>query len=310
MMNRMGKDDLDQGLREAMQANEKIVALFAKADGARADATEAAPGQRVVELACEPRHLVGVATGMGVYGMYPVVHLEQEDLLSGAFLQLLNSSSQFRYRSGGQYSAPMAAVVRYQQHLSLEPLLLQVPGLRVLVPSNFYDYANLLEQAAVDPDPCVIFVPAEWPEIEPEQQALWERKLSPKSAMVLREGSDITLVAYGALAQLGWDAAKILGTEGKSVELIDLRSLSPMDRETVLASVRKTGRLVILQDSPKSFGIGAELAASIVESALDSLLAPVKRVAAFDTPEPGALEHVVHPDRERLLHALRNLADF
>lgn len=300
-------DRLDQGLKEAMQANEKIVALYAKSEGAASEATGVAAGQRVIELACDARHLVGVATGMGVYGMFPVVHIEQDDLLSGAFLQLFNSSSQFRFRSGAQYCAPMAVVVRYGSHLRLENLLLQVPGLRVLAPSNFYDYANVIERATTDPDPTVIFVPAEWPAIEPEQQALWEQPIGPRQAKVLQDGEELTLVGYGALAQLGLRAARALAAEGKSIEVIDLRCLAPIDRDAVVASVRKTGRLVILQDSPKSYGIGAELAASVGEAAIESLVAPVRRVAAFDTPSPGALEHVVQPDLERVLYTLRNL---
>lgn len=301
---------MDAGLIAAMQLNEKMVALFAKREGFAGDAAELASGARVVELACEAKHLVGVATGMGVYGLYPVVHMTQEDLLSGAFLQLFNSASQFRYRSGGQYSAPMAILVRYDSHLNLEPLLLQIPGLRVFAPSNALDYGNLIEQVAVDPDPTIIFLPKTWQEIADAEKALWEQRLGLRQAKVLREGSAITLVAYGALTRMALEAAEALEQEGKSIEVLDLRSLAPIDRESILASVKKTGRLVLLQDSPKSFGVGAEIAAFVAENAMESLLAPIARVAAFDTPDPGALDFVTHPDRERLVHVLRNLSDF
>jgi pyruvate dehydrogenase E1 component beta subunit len=206
--------------------------------------------------------------------------------------------------------APMATVVTYREHLSLEPLLLQVPGLRVLAPSNHLDYMNLLEQAALDPDPVVFFVPEKWMELEPAMQAIWEEQIGPKQAKVVRAGESISLVAYGKLTELALQVAAKLAEEEKSIEVIDLRSLSPIDFDTVIASVKKTGRLVVLQDSPRSYGVGAEIAARVSEAAIESLLAPIRRVAAFDAPNPGALESIVHPDAESLSHVLRNLTDF
>ena len=302
--------NLEEAVRETLVANENVVALFGGAGFALHEDQEPQAGQRILKLSCAAKELIGMATGMGVYGMHPVVHLDQSDLYSEAFLQLLNSSMQVRYRSGGQFSAPITLIVRYAEHLTAEPLVLQIPGLQVYAPSCQQDFSNMVEHLIRQNDPSLVFVPEKWPTLPDDLRALWEDEIQPKKARVLCHGKDLSIITYGVLSNLAYELAQELRENGPSVEVVDIRFLSPLDRETILASVRKTGRLVILHDSPRSFGFGAELAAFISETGIENLLAPVRRVCAFDVPDPGTLSSVEHPDRERLQAAIRELCDF
>lgn len=313
----MRKDfPIDAGLQAAMQLNEKIVALYLDESSDVNPAmdldsvNELKEGDRVLALDCDANTLLGISTGMAVYGLHPVVHISEEDLFTQGLQQLRNASSQFRYRSGGQYAAPMTVIVEYNGGIRTEMLLTSIPGLQVFAPSSQQDFTNMLDQTTRMQDPTVIFVPSEWNEIDDSQRAGLETMQDLRKCRVLREGEELTLVTFGKLTQFAYEQLGEWQEQGRSVELIDLRSLSPIDMDTIVQSVKKTGRLVILQESSRSYGVAAEIAAQISEFAIESLLAPVRRVAGFDLPDPGSLREVIRPDKSTLFNAINELAQF
>lgn len=313
----MKKDfPIDAGLQAAMQLNEKIIALFMDPDGLAEPAIDLGTtndlneGDRVLALDCDANTLVGISTGMAVYGLHPVVHISEADLFSSALQQLRNATAQYRYRSGGQYSAPMTIVVEYSGGIQTDMLVASIPGMQVFAPSSQQDFTNMLDHLTRMPDPALIYVPKEWSEIDDAQRAAMETTMDFRKARVLKEGTELTLVSFGTLTQFAYSQYEEWQNNGRSVELIDLRSLNPIDAETVIASVKKTGRLVILQESARSYGTAAELAAQVSEYAIDSLLAPVRRVAGFDLPDPGALREVIRPDKAMLEQAMTEVAQF
>ncbi len=307
---------IDLGLQAAMQLNEKIVALFMDDEG-QSDpvldldkVNEIEEGDRRFAFDCDANTLMGIATGMAVYGLQPVVHIDEEDLFSNALQQLRNASAQFRYRSGGQYSAPMNIIVKYRGGIKTEMLVTSIPGIQVFAPSSLQDFTNVLDHTTRMHDPVVIYVPEEWVEIDDHQKAGLEVAHDFRKARVLQEGTDLTLVTFGSLTQFAYDHLATWREEGKSVELVDLRALNPLDSEAIISSVKKTGRLIILQESAKSFGVAAELAAQISEDAIDSLLAPVRRVAGFDLPDTGAIGEIFRPDKAMLDKAIAEVVQF
>lgn len=302
------EQNLDTGLVSLMQANEKIVLL--DLHGEKGKGQEFQAGQRQLHLPCEPRHLVNLATGMGLYGLYPVVKLSLEEFLDGAYLPLRTASAEFRYRSGGQFAAPMAVVVEYDNGLLGEALALQIPGMQIFAPVSEMEYTNLLEALSSLKDPSLVFRPKQWSEYPDAVRAKWEMPLAIQKARVLREGSHATIVAYGSMVKTALEAADALAAEGKELEVVDLRCLSSLDLETVLASVRKTSRLILVQDSQRSFGVGSELAALVAESAMDILAAPICRIAGMDVPIFAGSQSVSRPNLETILFSIRNLSDF
>lgn len=307
---------VDAGLQAAMQLNEKIVALFrdesleANNSNLSSEETVINEGERVLGFRCDANTLLGLATGMAVYGLQPVVHIAEDDLHTTALQQIRNSSAQFRYRSGGQYASPMTIVVRYRGGITTDVLTASIPGLTVLAPTSELDYTNMLDVTTRMKDPVVIYVPEEWESISDAQKIALETPLALTKARVLSVGTELTLVTYGHLTQFAAQLLPEWEANGRSVEIVDLRSLSPIDSDTVIQSVRKTGRLVILQESARSFGVAAELAAQVSEYAIDSLLAPVRRVAGFDLPDPGALRATIRPDKTMIESAIREVAEF
>lgn len=285
---------LNRALLEEMRNDDSVVVLgedVAKAGGAfgvtRGLLDEFGP-ERVRDTPISENGIVGLAVGSAAVGMRPVVEILFMDFTLLAMDQIVNQAAKYRYFSGGE---PLPLVIRTmcgiggqhgaQHSQSLESLLAHVPGLKVVMPSNAYDALGLLKSAIRDEDP-VVFV---------ELQGLLTRR-DPReipddltipigSAAVLREGSDVTVVSYGRVVHDAVSAADELAERGVSAEVIDLRSLSPMDHETYLRSLAKTNRLVVAHDALAPFGVGAEIAAQVMERGFDDLDAPVVRV----TPE-------------------------
>ncbi len=314
----MKKDfPVDAGLQAAMQWNEKIVALYLDEESVTdseidlsASSNELNQGDRVFAFDCDANTLVGIATGMAVYGLHPVVHIAEEDLFSSALQQLGNATAQYRYRSGGQYSAPMTVVVEYSGGIKTDMFMGSMPGMQVFAPSSQQDFTNILDHLTRIPDPTLVYAPKDWPEIDDLQRAAMESSVDYRKARILREGTELTLVSFGTLTQFAYAQLDEWANSGRSIELVDLRSLNPLDVDTIVTSVKKTGRLVILQESARSYGTAAELAAQISEYAIDSLLAPVRRIAGFDLPDPGALREVIRPDMAMLEQAITEVAQF
>jgi len=274
---------------------------------------------RVMDTPLAEAGIIGTAIGMALYGLRPVPEIQFADFIFPAFDQIVNELAKFRYRSGGQYPAPVVIRTPYGGGIrgghyhsqSPEALFIHTPGLKVVVPSNPYDAKGLLLSAIRQNDPVLFLEPKRVYRASKGEVPEGEDYTIPLGvAKVVREGSQLTLVAWGAMLHTAGEAAEQAAAQGIDVELIDLRTLLPFDLETLLASVKKTGRCVILQEAPKTCGFAAELIASIQERAMEYLEAPIERVCGFDTPFPYALEHEYLPNAERTVSAMRRVMEW
>src|SRR5882724_541941 len=276
--------------------------------------------QRVIDSPLAEAAIVGTAVGMALYGLRPVCEIQFSGFAFQCFHQIENHVARFRQRSQGRFQVPLVVRMPYgggvralEHHSeSEEQFYAHIPGLKMVVPSSPRNARALLAAAIRDPDPVVFFeakalyhaAKEEVPD-EPETMPLGK-------ARVEREGRDLTLVAYGAMVRVAREAADTLeGEDGVQAEIIDLLTVSPLDREALVASVGKTGRAVIVHEAPRSFGPGAEIAASIMDGAFLSLEAPIRRVTAYDIPFPGfAREKANVPDAARVVAAARETLAF
>jgi pyruvate dehydrogenase E1 component beta subunit len=275
--------------------------------------------ERVMDTPLAESGAVGAAIGMAALGLRPVVEIQFMGFIYPAFNQIISHVARLRNRTRGRFSAPIVirtpygAGVRALEHHSesTEALFCQIPGLTVVVPASAYDAKGLLTAALRGADPVLFLEPTKL--YRAEKQAVPEEpyELKLRQAAVVREGRDLTIVAWGAMIPVAREAAEAAEAEGVGAELVDLRTLSPMDRETVLASVRKTGRALVLHEAPKTGGLGAEIAATIGERALLNLTAPVLRVTAPDITVPlPKSEDLYYPNAERVLRAVRRLMEY
>ena len=275
--------------------------------------------ERVFDTPICEQTIVGVAVGAAMMGMRPVPEIQFCDLLPMCMDQICNQAAKLRYMSGGQVSFPL--VVRApggkwgrfaaQHSQTLDAWFLNVPGLKVAVPATPYDAKGLLKTAIRDDNP-VLFI---------ERKLLYQvtgpvpedEYLVPfGDAKIHREGRDLTLVAIGRMVTVALEASELLEQEGIHATVLDPRTLVPLDRKAILDSVRQTHRAVIVEEGPKTGGVGGEIAALIAEEALDDMDAPIRRVAALDTPIPfnGVLEDHVFPDVQRVVETVRDLLAF
>ena len=273
--------------------------------------------QRVIETPLADGGAVGAAVGMALYGLRPVVEVQFADFLFGAFDQVVSEVARIRYRSGGAYECPLVLRAPYGAGLhggpylsqSPEAYLAHTPGLVVAVPAEPTDAAGLLRAALRGRDPVVLLEPkALYASGDAEVHDDVTTPLG--SARVVREGTDVSVFAYGAMVVDAAEAAAAAAADGVDVELVDLRTLAPVDIATVLASVVKTGRAVIVSEAPRFGGYAATLAAEIGERALWHLEAPVARVCGTDTPVPYRLEETYLPDAGRIAAAIEQVANF
>lgn len=273
-------------------------------------------GDRVRDTPLSEAGLAGLAVGLAAQGFRPVVEIQFQGFIHPAIDQLANHAARLRNRTRGRLTCPMVlrapfgAGVHAPEHHSesIEALFAHVPGLRVVVPSSPARAYGLMLAAIRDPDPVVVFEPKRLYRALREDVADDGRALPLDTAFILREGVDLTLVTWGATVRECLEAAGTLSGEGVEAEVIDLATLKPIDTGTVLASVRRTGRLVIVHEAPLSCGVGAEVAARVAEGALDALRAPVRRVTAPDIVPPLAkLEHLYLPDTGRIAAAAREV---
>jgi pyruvate dehydrogenase E1 component beta subunit len=277
-------------------------------------------GRRVIDSPLAESAIVGTAIGMALYGLKPVCEIQFSGFAFQCFHQIENHAARYRQRSQGRFHCqmvirmPYGGGVRALEHHSEseEQFYAHIPGLKMVVPSGPRTARALLVSAIRDPDPVIFF----------EAKALYHaaREDVPDAvetipigrARVVREGADVTLIAYGAMVRVAQEAAEVLHDEdGVEAEVVDLLTISPLDRDTLAASVRKTGRAVIVHEAPRSFGAGAEIAASIMDRAFLALEAPIARVAAYDVPFVGfAREKANVPDVPRVVAAARETLAF
>ena len=317
---------IDQALSQEMQLDPRVVVLgedvgrdggvFRVTDGLVQRFGE----ERVVDTPLAESGIVGMAIGMAIAGLRPVAEIQFAGFAYPAYDQLISHASRMRNRSRGEFTVPLVVRTPYgggiralEHHSeSMEAIFVHIPGLKVVIPADPYEAKGLLVAAIRDPDPVVFMEPARVyraikTEVPEEPYALPLGR-----ARVVREGRDVTAIAWGAHVRTLKEAAQRLEAEGAAdVEVIDVRTLSPFDFETVIASVVKTGRAVVVHEAPRTCGFGAEISAQIMERAVLHLQAPVTRVTGFDTIPPLAkLEDYYQPEAETVVDTVRSLLRF
>jgi pyruvate dehydrogenase E1 component beta subunit len=276
--------------------------------------------QRVIDSPLAEAAIIGTAVGMALYGLKPVCEIQFSGFAFQCFHQIENHCARYRMRSQGRFNIPIVIRMPYgggvralEHHSeSEEQFYAHIPGLKMVIPSGPRNARALLAAAIRDPDP-VIFFEAKSLYHAAKEEVPDETEVIPIGrAHVAREGDALTVVAYGAMLRVALEAADVLRDEdGVAVEVIDLLTVSPLDRETLVTSVKKTGRAVVVHEAPKSFGPGAEIAASIMDGAFLSLEAPIRRVTAHDVPFVGfAREKANVPDVPRVVAAARETLAF
>ena len=273
---------------------------------------------RVIDTPIAESAIVGAATGAALMGLRPVVEMQFADFIACGFDQVVNMAAKFHYRMGTSVPlvirCPSGGGVHGGPFHSQNPegWFVHVPGLKVVAPSTPYDAKGLLKAAIRDPDPVLYF----------EHKYLYRRikgKVPDEDfivpvgkAEVKREGTDVSVISYGAMVHRAFEAANRVAEQGISVEILDLRTLLPLDRDAILATARKTGKVVIVHEATRTGGVGAEVAAIISESAFDRLDGPILRVTAPDTPVPftTTLEEAFLPNAERIATAIARLAAY
>jgi 2-oxoisovalerate dehydrogenase E1 component beta subunit len=319
---------IHDALHDAMAADDRVVVLGEDV-GARGGVFRVTQGfleefgeARVIDTPLAEGAIVGVAVGMALHGLLPVAEIEFADFIHPAFDQMVSEVARMRYRSNGDFGLPMVVRAPWgggvhgalYHSQSVEAFFAHVPGLKVVVPSTPYDAAGMLRAAIADPDPVLFLehkrtyrlVSGEVPD-EP-----YTVPIGP--ADVKREGTDLTAIAYGLMLHHCLEAAARLEQDhGISVEVVDVRTLSPLDRDTILASVRKTGKAMVVYEDNRSYGAGAEIVATIAEEALFDLDGPLVRIGGPDVPAMGFatnLEHAFMPDVDLITQRMLELARF
>ena len=291
----------------------KFGGVFRATDGLQSEFGEA----RVFDTPLAEAGIIGTAIGMALHGMRPVPEIQFADFIYPAFDQIVNEAAKIRYRSGGQYSVPIVIRTPYGGGIrgglyhsqSPENLFIHTPGLKVVVPSNPSDAKGLLIAAIRDEDPVLFFEPKRIYRAARGEVAEGSYEVPIGVAAIARAGEQVTVLAYGAALHDAMAAATKAAEDGIDCEVIDLRSLVPLDLDTILRSVRKTGRCVIVHEAPRTGGFAGEISALITENAFGSLEAPVVRVTGYDTPFPYALEAEYMPGPARIRAGIEQALD-
>jgi 2-oxoisovalerate dehydrogenase E1 component subunit beta len=317
---------ITMGLRKAMENDPKVLVMgedvgklggvFRVTDGLQKDFGE----DRVIDTPLAESGIVGTAIGLALRGYRPVCEIQFDGFVYPAFDQIVSQLAKMRARALGKVSLPVViripvgggigAVEHHSE--SNEAYFAHTAGLRVIACSNPVDAYVMVQQAIASDDPVILYEPKRryWEKAELDESMSLDEALPMSAARVIREGTDVTVVAYGPMVKTAIEAATAAGEEGTSLEVIDLRSLSPLDMPVLRASVEKTGRMVVVHEAPVFGGLGAEVSARVTEACFYSLEAPVMRVGGFDTPyPPSRVEEDYLPDLDRILDAVdRSLA--
>ncbi|MEO8700651.1 MAG: alpha-ketoacid dehydrogenase subunit beta [Kofleriaceae bacterium] len=311
-------------LRTQMRADKRVVVLgedigkFGGVFRATSGLFDEFGAARVIDTPLAEAGIIGTAIGMALYGLRPVPEIQFGDFIFPAFDQIVNELAKFRYRSGGQYTCPV--VIRtpvgggirggHYHSQSPEALFIHTPGLKVVAPSNPYDAKGLLLASMRQNDPVIFMEPKRIYRASKGNVPEDDYTLELGKANITRAGTQVTVLAWSGMVSIADEAANLADLAGISVEVIDLRTLMPFDLETILESVKKTGRCVIVHEAPRTCGFGAELIASIQERAIEFLEAPILRVTGLDTPFPYSLEHEYMPNAERVVGAIRKTLEW
>ncbi len=273
---------------------------------------------RVVDTPLSENGIIGCAIGMALYGMVPVPEIQFSDFIFPAYDQIVSELAKLRYRSGGEYPAklvirtPVGGGIRGGHYHSQSPeaQFIHVAGLKVVCPSNPHDAKGLLLASIRDPDPVMFFEPKRVYRAAKGDVPDGDYTVPIGKAAIAREGKDVTVVAWGAMLYEAIAAAEEAKAQGVEAEIVDLRTLWPLDVDTLVASVQKTGRVVVVHEAPRTCGFGAEIVALLNEKCFLHLEAPPARVTGFDTPFPYTLEMEYLPLAHRILPAILETARF
>jgi 2-oxoisovalerate dehydrogenase E1 component beta subunit len=312
---------LNHGLRRALEDDPKVVIMgedvgklggvFRITDALQKDFGE----NRVIDTPLAEAGIVGTAVGLAIRGFRPVCEIQFDGFVFPAYNQIVAQVAKMHYRSKGKLRLPITIRIPYGggigavEHHSESPeaYFAHTPGLKVVSCSNPADAYTMIQQAIASDDPVIFFEPKRryWEKGEVDLDAPLGSAFPLHSARVARPGTDATLLAYGPMVRVALDAASAAAEDGRELEVIDVRSLSPIDYPVIFESVRRTGRAVVVHEAPGNVGLGAEIAARVTEECFYSLEAPVLRVTGYDIPYPAArIEEEYLPDLDRVLDAV------
>lgn len=315
---------INSALHEEMARDENVVVLGEDVgiNGGVFRATEGLYNQfgadRVMDTPLSESGIIGAAIGMAVYGLKPVPEIQFADFIYPAFDQIVSELAKMRYRSGGDFTSPVVVRTPYGGGIrgghyhsqSPEAYFCHTPGLQVVIPSNPYDAKGLLKAAIRGEDPVIFMEPKRIYRAFKQSVPDTDYIVPIGKAQVVREGTQVSIFCYGSMVQTAERAARKAEENGWSVEVVDLRTLYPLDVETILESVKKTGRAIVVYEAPKTCGYGAEVSATIAEKAIEYLEAPIMRVAGLDTPFPYTLEYVYMPHPARIYRAIESVMNY
>ncbi|MEU4333163.1 alpha-ketoacid dehydrogenase subunit beta [Micromonospora lupini] len=312
---------LNTGLRRALETDPKVIIMgedvgklggvFRITDGLQKDFGD----QRVIDTPLAESGIIGTAVGLAIRGYRPICEIQFDGFVYPAYDQIVSQVAKMHYRSGGRLSIPMVIRIPFGggigavEHHSESPeaYFAHTAGLKVVTCSNPQDAYVMIQQAIASDDPIVFLEPKRryWEKGQVDLDAPLSDAYPLHSARVVRPGTDVTVLAYGPMVRTCLEAATAAAEDGRELEVIDLRSLSPLDLSAAYESVKRTGRAVVVHEAPSNIGLGAELAARITEECFYSLESPVLRVTGFDTPYPAArVEEEYLPDLDRVLDAV------
>ena len=313
---------INLGLMQEMERDENVIVLGedVAVDGGVFRVTDGLlkkfGSKRVIDTPLAESGIVGMSIGMAMFGLRPVAEIQFEGFIMPALDQIISHATRIRNRSRGRFSCPLVirspfgGMVRALEHHSDSPetYFVHTPGLKVVIPSLPYDAKGLIVSAIRDPDPVIFFEPKRVYRAIKEEVPEKEYTIEIGKANIRREGNQITIISWGSMVR---ECEKALDSIKIDAELIDLRTLKPLDKKTIIGSVKKTGRVVIVQEAQRTLGLASEIIAIINDRALVDLEAPVERITGFDTIVPLAkLEEYYNPSVERIIHGIKKVLNY
>jgi 2-oxoisovalerate dehydrogenase E1 component beta subunit len=315
---------VNDGLKTAMRADPTVV-VFGEDVGPKGGVFLATEGltkefgeSRCFDTPLSEDGIVGTAIGMATNGLKPVAEIQFQDFIFPAFDQIVSEAAKLRYRSGGQYTAPLVIRTPYGGGIrgglyhsqSGEAYFCHTSGLKVVIPSTPYDAKGLLLASIDDPDPVLFLEPKALYRAVKGEVPEGKYTVDLSTLRTVREGRNVTVFCYGAMVPVCQKAAEQAAEKGIETLIVDLRTLLPLDEDGVLDAAKQTGRVVVVHEAPRFCGFGAEISALIAENAIEYMESPIARVTGFDTPFPNTLEHHYMPDDRRVLDAIEHVATY
>ena len=311
-------------LKVALEQDERVL-IFGEDVGKRGGVFLATEGlidefgeERVFDTPLDELGIIGVAIGMAINGLRPVAEIQFADFLWHGYDQVVSDLVTFHYRSGGEIRLPVVIRTPWgggvkgglYHSQAPEAAFVRLPGIKVIVPSTPYDAKGLLLAAIADDNPVIFFEPKKLYFAPREEVPEGWYTVEIGKARLVQEGSDVSIFTYGTIVYVAQEAAKALAEQGISIEIVDLRTLSPYDREALLASVEKTGRALVVTEEPRWCSFASEIAAFLAENAIEHLAAPVLRVTGWFTPYPYWADAFYIPTKERIIKAVHQVLQY